>query len=250
MTELARQHALRFVATAMLLLACVGCGRPTPADRPQLPDQVVDFNLLYGRNCSGCHGADGAHGPAPPLNDRLLLAILPPEELSKLITEGRSGSLMPPFEHGHGGPLTPRQVAIIADGIRQRWGSPSDVPQEMLPKYHGPRDNSAADAEAGSRLFEHHCSKCHGAEGKGGKRGPLNDPALLTMLSDQTLRRLVITGRPDLGMPSYLKLVETERGDLHGANREIDDLVAYMVSWRKPLALSLPAEPTTTGIKR
>ena len=50
---------------------------PTAEDRPVRSDQVIDFATLYGRNCAGCHGADGKFGPAPPLNDPLFLAIVP-----------------------------------------------------------------------------------------------------------------------------------------------------------------------------
>ena len=59
---------------AILLALTAGCdfpGRPRPADRPVPADQVLDFAALYRENCAGCHGADGKHGPAPPLNDPL-----------------------------------------------------------------------------------------------------------------------------------------------------------------------------------
>ena len=31
----------------------------------------------------------------------------------------------------------------------------------------------------------------------------MHDPAFLALISDQELRRIIISGRPDLGMPSY-----------------------------------------------
>ena len=48
------------------------------------------------------------------------------------------------------------------------------------------------------------CASCHGEDGRGGKSaGAINDPSFLALISDQALRRYVITGRPDLGMPDY-----------------------------------------------
>src|SRR3954470_3666440 len=78
------------LVTLSLLLAA-GCdwpGRPDPAGRPVPADKVLDFGVLYERNCSGCHGANGQLGPAPPLNDPLFLAIVPEGELSHVIEEG------------------------------------------------------------------------------------------------------------------------------------------------------------------
>ena len=31
----------------------------------------------------------------------------------------------------------------------------------------------------------------------------MNEPDFLALVSDQALRRIIITGRPDLGMPNY-----------------------------------------------
>ena len=41
---------------------------------------------------------------------------------------------------------------------------------------------------------------------RGPKRSaPINDPAFLDLASEQVLRRFVITGRPDFGMPNCLE---------------------------------------------
>src|SRR5262252_2083695 len=80
------------LVTLSLLLAC-GCdlpGQPRLADRPVPADQVADFDTLYKMHCAGCHGADGKLGPAPPLNDPLFLAIVPDDELLRVIREGRA----------------------------------------------------------------------------------------------------------------------------------------------------------------
>jgi hypothetical protein len=75
---------------------------------------------------------------------------------------------------------------------------------------------------------------CHGDQGQGGDdAGALKEPAFLALISDQALRRLVITGRPDLGMPAY------DGTDGRGprfrplTSAEIDDVVALLASWRQ-----------------
>jgi mono/diheme cytochrome c family protein len=77
-------------------------------------------------------------GPAPPLNDKLFLALIPDSELERLITEGRPGTLMPAFASARGGHLTTEQVKILAEGIKLRWGpverAPSGAPSYLIPR--------------------------------------------------------------------------------------------------------------------
>src|SRR5262249_31620744 len=83
------------VILSLLLTGCEFPGRPDPADRPVPADQVLDFGVLFGQNCAGCHGADGKLGVAPPLNDPLFRGIVPEEELESIVTAGRKNTLMP-----------------------------------------------------------------------------------------------------------------------------------------------------------
>ena len=68
----------------------------------------MEFGVLYRNNCAGCHGADGTLGPAPPLNDSLFRAIVPTEEIERVLTFGRPGTPMPAFArkgwNAHQGP--------------------------------------------------------------------------------------------------------------------------------------------------
>jgi mono/diheme cytochrome c family protein len=100
-----------------LLLALVcGCdrlGKPTEAERPIPPRDVLEFAALYKTNCAGCHGATGDTGPAPPLHDALFRAIIPEKELARVITSGRAGTSMPAFAMENGGALTPNQIQVL-----------------------------------------------------------------------------------------------------------------------------------------
>jgi cytochrome c oxidase cbb3-type subunit 3 len=226
------------LVTLSLLVLVAGCdlpGKPDPADRPVPANQVKDFQTLYATHCAGCHGSDGQLGPAPPLNDPIFLAIVPDAELLFVIAESRAvtatqKSLMPAFSQEHGGQLTKAQVKVLAQGIKKRWLGQID-PTEQLPPYLAP--TAKGNKDEGMRVFARACADCHGTNGKGGMAGAINDPAFLALISDQALRRIIITGRPDLGMPAY--------NDKHGrmpdfrplTNAEIDNLVALLGHWRQ-----------------
>jgi cytochrome c oxidase cbb3-type subunit III len=67
-------------ALLLFFLLVTGCdlpGQPKIEDKPIRADEIADFNVLFKNNCSGCHGAEGKLGPAPPLNDPLFLALVP-----------------------------------------------------------------------------------------------------------------------------------------------------------------------------
>ena len=79
------------------LILWVGCGKPQPGQRYRRPSEITDFQVLFVNHCSGCHGKDGQLGPAPPLNDPLFQAIISDAQLTELIRNGRSETLMPAF---------------------------------------------------------------------------------------------------------------------------------------------------------
>lgn len=217
----------------LLLAGCDWPGKPKDTDRPIPADQIEDFGTLYSTHCAGCHGADGKDGPAPPHNDPLFLAIVPDEVLHRVITEGRTGTPMTAFAKDKGGPLTRKQIDIVAKGIKQRWAA------DAFPRGAREREGrqpppyllsaaKAGDKKAGLKVFARDCAMCHGERGEGGDdAGAINDPAFLALVSDQALRRYIITGRPDFGMPNYV-----DREDAGLTSQEINDLVALLAYWR------------------
>ena len=259
------------VICLLVFVVAAGCnfpGKPNPADRPVPADQVLDFNLLYGKRCAGCHGADGNLGPAPPLNDPLFLAIVPDKELHRVITEGRFAtpgvkSPMPAFAQQQGGTLTAPQVQALADGIKKRWKAAPPAPAN-LPSYLGAMTKPPSQAlpekpanvapaplredepvrtavlmqESRLKLFTRACATCHGGQGQGGKHGDqtigaINNQAFLALISDQALRRIIITGRPDLGMPAYDGKQGRPSDFQPLTSAEIDQLVILLAQWRQ-----------------
>ena len=159
-----------------------------------------------------------------------------------MITEGRSitptqKSPMPAFARDRGGPLTAAQVKALADGIKKHWGPPA-TPAGSVPQYLAPAGTEAVKMDEGARAFDRACAGCHGMAGEGverdGKlRRKINDPAFLSLISDQELRRYAITGRPDLGMPPYDGRESRPPDFKPLTSEDISNVVALLAYWRQ-----------------
>jgi cytochrome c oxidase cbb3-type subunit 3 len=226
--------ACLLVVGALFPVACRQSGVDDSVDPTQKP---AAFSRLFSKHCSGCHGAEGKLGPAPPLNDPLFVAIIPEEELTRVIRQGRPSSLMPAFNEEQGGELTVEQIKTLVSGIRSRWGPPSAQEYAGAPAYQLELPNSAEKrkeyANQGQKWFAQICARCHGKNGEGNDAGALRSPPFLALISDQALRRIVITGRPDLGMPDYVGLGRKRKSRKPLNSQEITEIVSLLVSWRE-----------------
>jgi cytochrome c oxidase cbb3-type subunit III len=242
--------AIAIFAVGFLPLA--GCARRSLPPEFERPDQVRDFGQLFAQNCSGCHGEAGKLGPAPPLGDPLFLAIMPEAEFTRVVTKGRANTLMPAFARKSGGTLTDEQIAILVRGVRSKWSKPDAVGPGPLPDYLAPATtgdvHSLENREEALRVFGLVCGNCHGERGEGGKQaGALRDPAFLSLVSDQALRRIVITGRADLGMPDFRRLGAMLPTGEPLTNQQIADVVTLMASWRHPPEKHAASSTSTDG---
>jgi len=235
-----KRRRIRLVGAAWGFVLLASCdtmpGRPTEADRPLRPAQVVSFAQLYGENCAGCHGADGTRGAARPLNDPVYLALAGVDRLQWVTTYGVPDSLMPGFGPPAGGTLTKEQIDIIVREMQARWGGNPPLDAANLPPYAA---GAPGDAARGKAAYAAFCAGCHGADGGGGpKGGSIVDGSYLGLVSDQALRTAVICGRPDLGMPDW------RGGAGRGAMSEQDiaDVVAWMIAQRP----QFPGQPYGT----
>jgi mono/diheme cytochrome c family protein len=224
-------------------------------------NEVLKFGVLYGENCAGCHGANGTLGPAPPLNDPLFRAIISEEELEKVLTQGREKALMPAFAEENGGPLTAAQIQVLvkeikgirynvvenrdgrkvvvgnANGKEPKWGSPGQPPKGV-PSYLSRASEPAGNKDRGATVFARACAACHGEHGQGiQERGEtaraIHDPVFLALVSDQVLRRYMITGRPDLGMPNFAQARPKDPQFKSLSDQDVADLAELMASWRQ-----------------
>ncbi|HTQ38999.1 MAG TPA: c-type cytochrome [Pirellulales bacterium] len=232
-----------------LLMFCVlfsGCsdalpGKPALADAYVMPQDIKNFSGptgLYAQRCAGCHGADGTLGPGPPLNDPLFLALVSDDELRSVIAEGRRGTLMPAWAQSSGGPLTADQVMVLVKGIRA-WQTPANTHVQRVypsaPPLAAPTAKGMGNFSAGEKVYAAACADCHGEHGEGTEdtAGPLNDPAFLALCSDQELRRYIITGRPDLGMPDFASASGRGEKFYPLTADQVNDLMALLKQWRE-----------------
>lgn len=242
-----REQGTRIFVAIVISWSCLatGCdlpGKPKQEDRYVRPQEVKSFDSLYQTRCAACHGAAGNMGPAPPLNDRSFASWIPEAELKKVITEGRQGTPMPAFAHDKGGELTAEQVTILAQGIKSKWGAGASFPPEA-PSYLP--EGKVGNSVEGRKVFEFACADCHGKQGSGeglGNGSPgtgpvkkmvINQRDFLSLISDQALRRIVITGRGDLGMPGCSTALGRETGFQALTSQQVADVVALLSSWRK-----------------
>jgi len=222
------------VIVAMLLgVSLAGCdilpGRARAREqRETVSPQVATFHALYGQQCAGCHGRDGRLGAARPLNDAVYLALVPAARLRQVIAEGVPGTAQPAFAIGAGGTLTDEQIDALVQGLLAAWARPDATEGVSLP----PHTAKLGNPQRGSGVYAAACASCHGADGGGGpKARSIVDPSYLALVSDQHLRTTVIAGRADVGMPDW-------RGQIAGralAPQEISDVVAWLVTKRKPV---------------
>jgi cytochrome c oxidase cbb3-type subunit III len=235
-------RVLIFAAVGLSALLC-GCasapGRPVAGDEPVVPSEVTDFKVLYGENCSGCHGNDGKGGAAIALADPVYLAIADDTVVRHATADGISGTSMPAFAQSAGGMLTDKQIDALVQGMRQSWAQPDVLRGANPPPYSS---SESGDVSRGSVAYAQFCSSCHGAGGRGGqKASSITDGSFLALLNDQELRTIVIVGRPELGAPDW-------RGNVPGkpmSPQDVSDVVAWLASQR----VKFPGQPYSTSDK-
>lgn len=227
----------------VLLSACsTSNGQPQKGSEPMAPNQIVDFRTLYAQNCAGCHGAEGRGGASIALANPVYLAIIDENAMHHVIAGGIRGTSMPAFAQTSGGLLTEEQINVITSGIFSRWGRKGILDAADPPFYVAKTEGSV---DRGKLVFGTYCASCHGSEGQGGRKGSaITNDSYLALVSDQGLRTIVITGKPELGAPDW-------RGNVVGTpmtDQEITDVVAWLASRRvqspgQPYSASNYAQP-------
>jgi cytochrome c oxidase cbb3-type subunit 3 len=225
------QQTILVVVVMVTVAACTGCnrspGRPKSDSEVIPPNRVMDFSLLYGQNCAGCHGPSGRGGAAIALANPVFLAIADDRAIRRITENGVPGTPMPAFAESAGGMLTDKQIDALVSGIRS-WAIHNDLQNATLPPYSSP---TPGDPQRGAGAYQTYCSSCHGVEGRGGSQaGSIVDGSYLALVSDQELRTIVIAGRPELGAPDW-------RGDVEGramSAQEISDVAAWLSAHRTP----------------
>jgi mono/diheme cytochrome c family protein len=218
------------VLAVLSLLALAACsasnGQPQINSEPVAPNQLSDFDILYAQNCAGCHGAQGRGGAAIALANPVYLAIVDETTMRNIVSNGVPGTSMPAFAQSAGGMLTDQQIEEITSGIFFRWRHKQILDAANLPSYAA---KATGNSDRGQLVFGTYCASCHGSEGAGTPKGSaITNDSFLALVSDQGLRTIVITGRPELGAPDW-------RDNVPGhpmTDQEITDVVTWLASRR------------------
>jgi cytochrome c oxidase cbb3-type subunit 3 len=198
---------------------------------------VTDFSQLYTQNCSACHGADGQHGAAIALANPVYQAIVDEGTLRDVITNGEPGTLMPAFAQSAGGMLTDEQVNALVSGMRSRWYRADALQGADVPPF---KTTKQGDSAHGQQVFTADCARCHttGVQQQNKKSSSITDGSYLALISDQSLRAIIIAGRPDLGHPDWRNVQPGHPM----SDQDVTDVVAWMASQRQ----KTPGQPYPT----
>jgi cytochrome c oxidase cbb3-type subunit III len=226
MSRIPPLSAFAILSLALLSACSTPHGEPQKGSEPVAPNQVVDFGTLYAQNCAGCHGAEGRGGASIALANPVYLAIVDEKAMHNVVANGIRGTSMPAFAQSAGGLLTEEQINVIISGIFSRWGRKGILDGANPPSYTA---RTTGNAEHGEIVFGTYCASCHGSEGEGTSKGSaITNDSFLALVSNQGVRTIVISGRPELGAPDW-------RGNVPGkpmSDQEITDVVAWLASQR------------------
>jgi cytochrome c oxidase cbb3-type subunit III len=222
---------LQALAGTAMLLFVAGCnqmpGTPKPGPEVPRPESITDFATLYSENCAGCHGHDGQHGAALDLANPVYQAWVDDATLRRIISGGEPGTQMPAFAQSAGGFLTDAQIDALVHGMRSAWQKSGVFNGQTPPPY---QSASAGDAMRGHAVYQTACARCHN-----GAQQQITDPTYLALINDQTLRTIIVVGRPDLGHPDWRQALS----DRPLTGDEVSDVVAWLGSLR----IQTPGQP-------
>ena len=172
------------ILLALLLLAFSSdrYGSAQTGEKLSDPQFIAEGAKLFATNCGNayCHGTGGLGGGAPQLRDR----GIPPAYAFKSISNGISGTSMPPFKSVISEEQIWKLVAFILSDAKAAPGSngadagPTSIRSTpiKLPEAGSPA-SSVGDEKAGKALFfdssrPKNCSACHAFNGEGTAIGP------------------------------------------------------------------------------
>jgi len=104
---------------------------------------------LYDASCTPCHGVDGNGTAAAPSLSKTALAA---GAVTAIISDGKSGTAMPPFK----GTYTPAQIADLTAYVLSLASSASGKAATSA---------SVASADAGAEIYATKCAGCHESGG-------------------------------------------------------------------------------------
>lgn len=238
-----------------LLVGFIRRWEPNEADRSFVSASRGEARIggaLYRANCSGCHGLNGEGGQIGiSLRAPGFLAIVSDDMLAETILRGRANTAMPAWRQ-----FDNRDISDLLAFIRS-WQPLRSQREEVLAflkqSHTSPkRESGASEGSAlrdaslpalltdggyqpsvptGLTLYRSRCTVCHGDSGEGNIGPSINNPAVLSIVSNEFLHDTIVRGRPGTAMPAWRQL----------SSEDVADVIALLRSWQTQPGKELPS---------
>jgi mono/diheme cytochrome c family protein len=207
---------------------------------------ITRGSQIFDADCAVCHGSEGQGRVGVNLSNDWP-AIDPTAFTRTVIEQGVSGTVMTPWGQSYGGPLNEQEiedvvafVASLSGGRSPMAPTATALPVTPVPPVPGATGNPTQ----GKVLFIENCAMCHGDDGQG-RSGASLDKGFASINPQQFVRAAVAQGIDNTAMPAWS---QSFGGPL--AEREIDDISAYIITLAQPAQQPSPAAtpaPATGG---
>ena len=209
---------------------------------PQAKDRDAAFDgwKLFQQHCAQCHGEKAEGGRVAPALINPVIRSATAGEIFWLVTKGIPDRGMPSWSR-----LSETQRWDIVSFLMSRnvnnaapadYGAPPilftkpswqrpvfvHVPVKDRPKRN-PLEGDPDAPIAGLKLFQIHCSTCHGSAGEGTRRAPSLGNPQMQQATPGEIFWIVTNGLVRHGMPAWSRLPEQQRWQIVSYLRSMND---------------------------
>ncbi|MCP4403716.1 MAG: c-type cytochrome [bacterium] len=210
----------------------------------QLSDERIQGDIANGKSlyvglCGGCHGTRGEGIVGPALMNPDFLATTKDHFIRESMLRGRPPTAMRSLKKG-GGSLIELSDPQMNDIVAYIRSHENQQPNEIISNV------VTGTLSTGKLLYTQLCEQCHGKNGKGGLGPALNNPEFLGAATDGFIQAAIVRGRK--GTPMRAWGLGTQ-GLQELPEEMINDITAYISSWRRQKSEPEPAPSTLTAGK-
>ncbi len=228
------------------LLTLTGCnlpGKPGPDSVVQRPTDILDPVVFTGRTAPDVTARKASRGQRRRSAIRFTSPLWTTMRCGTPSPKDRPGTAMSAFAESEGGMLTAKQVDAIIHGMRQRWGQSQTAARCHRSSLCG--EGARAMHSRAQRRLRRSAHRATAPTARAARRSARSSIRnYLSLITDQGLRTIVITGRPDFNAPDW-------RNNVPGhpmSDEQITDVVAWLAAQRPAgAATASPAAPATSS---